>query len=173
MFGRKSSKVLGQQAMRILIVSDTHRRIKPLQDVLEKIGPLDMLIHLGDSEGQDLYIREIAGCPCHIVAGNCDYGGSLPLEEVITIGKYQALLTHGHRYVVSATTVILADKAANYGCQIAMYGHTHVPEIKYERGVTLLNPGSLSLPRQSNLRGSYILMEIDREGEAHYTICYL
>ena len=37
--------------MRILIVSDTHRRDGNFRRVLEKTGPIDMLIHLGDTEG--------------------------------------------------------------------------------------------------------------------------
>ena len=41
------------------------------------------------------------------------------------------------------------------------------------KGITVLNPGSLSFPRQDGRRPSYMLMEIDREGEAHYTVNYL
>ena len=37
----------------------------------------------------------------------------------------------------------------------------------------MLNPGSLTKPRPFNAAPSYILMEIDREGQAHYTICRL
>ena len=36
--------------MKILIVSDTHRKDGNLYDVIEKEKPLDMLIHLGDAE---------------------------------------------------------------------------------------------------------------------------
>ena len=39
--------------MRILIVSDTHRRDGNFRRVLEKTGPIDMLIHLGDTEGSE------------------------------------------------------------------------------------------------------------------------
>ena len=54
-----------------------------------------------------------------------------------------------------------------------MYGHTHVPIINQGRDVTILNPGSLTLPRQDGFANTYILMEIDREGEAHFTLCKL
>ena len=37
--------------MRILIVSDTHRHEENLEIVLQREKNLDMLIHLGDSEG--------------------------------------------------------------------------------------------------------------------------
>ena len=39
--------------MKILIVSDTHRRDGNLKEVLARSGPLDMLIHLGDAEGSE------------------------------------------------------------------------------------------------------------------------
>ena len=38
--------------MRILIVSDTHKAHGNLERVLEKEGPVDMMIHLGDVEGK-------------------------------------------------------------------------------------------------------------------------
>ena len=71
------------------------------------------------------------------------------------------------------TNRLLADEARARGCDIAMYGHTHRPCVEYEGGITLVNPGSLSFPRQENRRPSYMVMEIDRKGEAHYTICYV
>ena len=37
--------------MKILIVSDTHRKDKNLERVIEREKPLDMFIHLGDAEG--------------------------------------------------------------------------------------------------------------------------
>ena len=39
--------------MKILIVSDTHRKDDNLKKVIEKTSPLDMLIHLGDAEGSE------------------------------------------------------------------------------------------------------------------------
>ena len=37
----------------------------------------------------------------------------------------------------------------------------------------VINPGSLSYPRQPGRKPSYIMMELEREGEAHFTIHYL
>ena len=39
--------------MKVLIVSDTHRRNGNLQEVIERTAPFDMLIHLGDAEGSE------------------------------------------------------------------------------------------------------------------------
>ena len=44
--------------MKILIVSDTHRRDGNLRAIIEKQSPFDMLIHLGDTEGSEIYFKE-------------------------------------------------------------------------------------------------------------------
>src|SRR5699024_12389773 len=65
----------------ILIVSDTHKAHGNLERVLEKEGPVDMMIHLGDVEGIADYIEALAGCPVHMVSGNNDFFSHLPWEE--------------------------------------------------------------------------------------------
>ena len=159
--------------MKILIVSDTHRRHHALETVLEKVKPIDMLIHLGDSEGYEDYIEALADCPVEIVAGNNDFFSRLDREKEIYIGKYKAFLTHGHYYYVSLNKESIIQEARSRGCDIVMFGHTHVPYLHQEDGITALNPGSISYPRQEGRRPSYIIMESDKEGEAHYTINYL
>lgn len=159
--------------MRILIVSDTHGKHTNLEIVLEKLKPLDMLIHLGDAEREEYYIEAIAECPVEIIAGNNDFFSQLPREKEIQIGKYKVLLTHGHYYYVSVGTEPLCKEAVARGADIVMFGHTHRPCIEYKDNLVALNPGSLSYPRQEGHKPSYILMEIDRDGEAHYTLNYL
>ena len=56
---------------------------------------------------------------------------------------------------------------------IVMFGHTHRPLLEYGDAVIALNPGSLSYPRQEGKRPSYIIMDIDKKGEAHFEIEYL
>ena len=159
--------------MKILIVSDTHGHSENLEKVLEQTGPLDHFIHLGDVEGQEDYIEVIAGCPVHMVSGNNDFFSDLPREEEFWIGEYHIIITHGHYYGVSVGTERLKEEAMLRGIDIVMYGHTHRPEIDMEDQVTVLNPGSLSYPRQIGRRPSFLMMEIDGAGEAHYTIHYL
>ena len=77
--------------MKVLIVSDTHRRHGNLETVLENVGKMDLLIHLGDAEGEEDYIEAIAGCPVEIIAGNNDFFSNLDKEKVILLGKYKVL----------------------------------------------------------------------------------
>ena len=67
--------------MKILIVSDTHKSHRNLEKVIERTDHIDMLIHLGDTEGGEDYIRALADCPAHIVSGNNDFFSDLPREE--------------------------------------------------------------------------------------------
>lgn len=159
--------------MKILIVSDTHRHDSNLVKVIEKVGTMDRLIHLGDVEGSEDYIRSLVSCPVHIVSGNNDFFCDLPREEEFELGKYHVLITHGHYYYVSLDTQEIRRQAISRGVDIVMFGHTHRPYLEIEDEVTLLNPGSISYPRQEGHRPSFMIMEIDQEGEAHYTVNYL
>ncbi len=159
--------------MRILIVSDTHRHNENLEIVMQREKNLDMLIHLGDSEGSEDYIRTIAECPCYIVAGNNDYFSNLRKDIKMNIGKYKVLLTHGHHYYVSLGTETIISEGLAQDIDIVMFGHTHRPLIDIRYNITALNPGSLSYPRQEGKIPTYIMMTIDDKGEAHYEIKYV
>lgn len=159
--------------MRILIVSDTHRHDQNLKEVLLRAGPIDRLIHLGDAEGSEDYIRQIANCPVNIVRGNNDFYCDLPREEEFTLGRYKVLITHGHYYYVSLNMQEIMRQAKARNMDIVMFGHTHRPLIKLEDGIAFLNPGSISYPRQEGRKPSFIIMEIDKQGEAHYSINFI
>lgn len=159
--------------MKILIVSDTHRHDSNLEKVIQKIGAIDCLIHLGDVEGSEERIRSMVNCPVHIVSGNNDFFCDLPREEEFELEKYHVLITHGHYYYVSLDAQEIRRQAIARGADIVMFGHTHKPYLEIGEDVTVLNPGSISYPRQDGHRPSYMIMEIDRDGEAHYTVNYL
>lgn len=159
--------------MKVLIVSDTHGMDGNLEKVLKKEEPIDAMIHLGDVEGSEDYIRALTDAPVYMVAGNNDFYSDLPGQAVITIEGYRIFITHGHGYHVSYSPSRLVAEAIHRGAQIAMYGHTHVPHLEMIEGITVLNPGSLSLPRQAGREPSYIIMEIKEDGQAHFDIHYL
>ena len=159
--------------MKVLIVSDTHGRDTTLKRLLEQVKPIDMLVHCGDVEGSEDYIRAMAGCPVHIVAGDNDFFCDLPKEEEFLIGKYRVLLTHGHYYYISMGAQMIKEDARARGFDIVMFGHTHRPYLEQDREIVVLNPGSLSYPRQEGRKPSYIIMDLDREGQAHFTINYI
>ena len=158
--------------MKILVVSDSHGRDGNLEAVLERVKPIDMLIHCGDVEGSEDYLEVIAECPVHIVAGNNDYFSDLNREEEFYIGKHKVLLTHGHYYYVSMNTKRIRQEAEERGCDLVLFGHTHKPLVEQHAAVTVCNPGSISYPRQEGRKPSFLIVEQDRFGELHYTINY-
>lgn len=103
--------------MKILIVSDTHRRDENLKAVIEQNLPLDMFIHLGDAEGSEDRIYQWLNPECRIemVLGNNDFFSMLDREREVRIGKYRALLTHGHYYGVSVGMERLKEEARARG----------------------------------------------------------
>ena len=159
--------------MKILIVSDTHGSLHNFDTVIEREKEIDMLLHLGDVEGDDDYIEKVMDCPVHIVGGNNDYFSRLPGEMEIRIGSHKVFLTHGHGYHVSVDTRRLKQAARARGADIVMYGHTHRPEIDLEDDVKVINPGSLSYPRQAGRKATYIIMEIGNTGTAEFYLKYV
>lgn len=160
--------------MRILIVSDTHRKNDNYQKVVNMMGPLDLIIHCGDAEGSEYFLTQMADCPVQIVLGNSDYFSELPRELEFNIDKYKVWVTHGHNYYVSMGNEFIKREAKAKDVDIVFYGHTHRPVIDTStEGIIAVNPGSLTFPRQEGNRPSYAIMEIDRFGELHFTIAYL
>ena len=104
--------------MKILIVSDTHGRLENLERVIEMTKPIDALIHLGDVEGQEDYIRRLVPCAAYMVSGNNDFFSMLPRELEFELGKYKVLITHGHYYYVSLNTEELRRQARSRGKDI-------------------------------------------------------
>ena len=157
--------------MKILIVSDSHGRCYYLERAYNRVKPIDLLIHLGDLEGDQEYIRAIAECPVEFVSGNNDYFTNIPREKVIDVGKYKVMLTHGHRYGVNAGVDHLKYIASLNKADIVMFGHTHQPLIDLKDDtIWAINPGSITLPRQLGRIPTFIVMEIDSVGEAHFTL---
>lgn len=155
---------------RVLIVSDSHGKNENIQKALEKAGKIDLMIHLGDVGREYLQVERMAGVPTYMVAGNNDYGGFLRDMCVIYIGSHKVLLTHGHRQGVHFGVDRLRYLALENECDIAMYGHTHVPFLD-EGDVTILNPGSISMPRQMGHKKTFMIMEIDEEEKVSYKLC--
>ncbi len=149
---------------KILVISDTHRNVHKIEEVLKREPQIDLVLHLGDLEGHGEYIEQVTGCPLEAVRGNCDYSTSYPYDSMIELGGHMIFMTHGHRYSVDYDLYELEDMARGCGANIAMYGHTHRPYFEQkEDGFIILNPGSLGSPRQASRAPSYMIMELDEE----------
>ena len=160
--------------MKILAVIDTHGEITNFRKALAKVKPIDYLFHCGDVEGQADLIRRLAGVPCAFVRGNNDFDNDLNYEEVVELGGHRFLIVHGHRHGVYWGTGDLKERAKELGCDIALFGHTHRPMLdESDPTVTVINPGSITLPRQENHLPSYAVIEITPRKQVLVTINYL
>lgn len=153
--------------MRSLIVSDTHGKHDNFDAVLEREGKIDLLIHAGDVH-DERYIEAALNCPKHMVAGNNDYFTFLPKEKEFSLGNYRVYLVHGHQYHVSFGMQRIESIARQKKADIVIYGHTHMPREEKLGELLLLNPGSLSEPRQKGRVATYILAEVDEKGVLTY-----
>ena len=112
--------------MKVLIISDTHGKSSCLKQIHDIVGDVDMLIHLGDVEGDEKLIHDLFDCEIHMVRGNCDYNPELPIYDEFNIGDKSAFITHGHRYGVNSGISYLEELIDTEGYDFVMYGHTHV-----------------------------------------------
>ncbi len=154
----------------ILVVSDSHGQYFYLEQLQKKVPRPDYIIHLGDVARDQDYISALFGCAVDMVAGNNDYFTDLPAEFTFREGKHVIWATHGHGYSVYHGTDRLVKRAKALGADTVMFGHTHCPCVDLKEGICLVNPGSISLPRQESRKPTYILMRVGEDGEVDYRV---
>lgn len=147
--------------MRILVVSDTHRRQIDLIDRLIELQKPDLILHLGDNVEDGENISKIFGIETLIVKGNGDLHSDYPYDRIVDVEGKRIFMTHGHRYSVKMGFMSLYYKGLEVGADIVLYGHTHVPVNVNEKGIIIMNPGSPSLPRQKQKTKTMGLIEIN------------
>ena len=141
--------------MKVLIVSDTHGNHFNLDRILDQAGAVDMFIHLGDVEGGEEYLDAVVDCEKHMVKGN------------------KIFITHGHGYYVSLDPEYIKEEGKARNADIVMFGHTHRPYLDQGKEITVLNPGSVSYPRQEGRKGSYMIMELNENEKPCFHQYYL
>ena len=160
--------------MKILVTSDSHGNSTLLYKAAEKENP-DMFIHLGDIEDDADEVAKRIGAPkipCVFIKGNCDsyYSrGNLQSSAVFSLKGHRFYCTHGHIQSVNYGLDKLVFYALDEDCDIALYGHTHIPFNEFIEGsfgagkVHVMNPGSIALPRGGSSR-SYMVIDLKDSG---------
>ncbi len=93
------------------------------------------------------------------VRGNCDTEVdqmvlSFPVLAdygILTVGNRMIYATHGHKYNPETLPPLQKGDAL-------LYGHIHVPKCYTENDILILNPGSVSIPKE-NSEHSYMILE--------------
>lgn len=156
--------------MKYLICSDIHGSAGAcahIKNVFES-SSFDYLILLGDilyhgprnplpeSHEPKKVVEILNSIACKIIAcrGNCDcevdqFLLQFPIMQdysFITDNGTKIFATHGHIY--NAQTLPFLQ-----GIDILLYGHTHIQELRKGNNLTICNPGSISLPKNSSKAG--------------------
>ncbi|MCM3757893.1 metallophosphoesterase [Sporosarcina aquimarina] len=153
--------------MKIIITGDTHipgRGSKLPKRLLNACSDADFIIHTGDWCSPEVFetlssLAEVKG-----VYGNVDgedMRALVPARQLIDIGGLRIGLVHGHGD--KKTTEQRAIEAfAEEQVDVIVFGHSHIPVIKYFKGVLLMNPGSPTDKRKLPFY-SFITLEIGNE----------
>ncbi len=139
--------------MKIVILSDSHGYPARIRRVMEMHRDADLVCFLGDGLSDLAGVETRYGIPVYAVRGNCDGFGlydATPETRIVERAGHRLLLTHGHRFGAKGGTGGLIAAARAEGCDIVLFGHTHLPLESYvpEYGMYLFNPGSLGHPRE-------------------------
>ena len=159
--------------MKVLVIADTHAQDDAFLEVLSREQPFDALLHAGDFEGSEFVYRELTDVPFYYVAGNNDFFTDAPNEQVVTLMGCRIFMTHGHMRDADFGYDKIVAEARRRRAKIAIFGHTHIPVAQIQGGVLLLNPGSLSWPRQENHRFSYMVLTLENGRASSWAIRYL
>ena len=123
--------------------------------------------------GNNIYILMAADGSAAVIDPGFEAGRILAEIKRLNAKVQYVLLTHGHSYGVSMGREGLAEEAKSRGCDVAMFGHTHRPFLETVKGVLLVNPGSLSYPRQEGRQPSYLLLTAQADGTLDFSQNYL
>lgn len=137
--------------MKILVVSDSHHDDETLRKIAIKHSDCDFYFHLGDSQSSKENIS-----PFISVKGNCDYFSSDLIKYISTVTPYGKLYAeHIPFYQMNI------NKLKKEGYKIYLHGHTHRKRNEVIDGIHIINPGSISYPRDSH--SSYCLLNISKD----------
>jgi len=152
---------------RFAVVADTHG--KPHPATAQRIRELepDVILHAGDIGELQVLDRLAELAPVFAVRGNIDVQTS-QVPDVVTLElmdgermKLRLLLLHIAVYGPKLRAEV-ARLAQSERASLVVCGHSHVPFIGRDRGLTLFNPGSIG-PRRFQLPIMLGAIDISRD----------
>jgi len=155
--------------MRIGIISDSHGKRTALTKAINRLGKVDIIFHLGDLYTDAIYIENTFSIHTVYVRGNCDFSQDADLYKEIELDGKRFFLTHGHMYRVKWGLQYLKQATKGDKYDIVLFGHTHIPQVLFDRDVLYMNPGSSAEPR-SGKKPTIGLIEISQGRIVPYII---
>lgn len=153
--------------MKIVVTGDTHMLSKGKQlpaRLLRELETTDLIIHAGDWSSMEVYHMLAKYGPVKGVYGNVDGEEMMekfPFKEMLTVKGYRIGVVHGHGD--KKTTEKRALEAfSGDEADVIIFGHSHIPMIRYFKKILLLNPGSPT-DKRALPHYSFAVLEIGEE----------
>lgn len=130
--------------MKILLVSDSHRDVKYLYEVVEKENP-NIIMYAGDHSSDAYDLNLDFDIPVYIVRGNCDYDDytGIDIEEIKIEGLGKVILTHGHLFDVKKNMNSIYTMGVEKNANMVIFGHTHIQHLSEFNNILFVNPGAI------------------------------
>lgn len=129
-----------------------------MQKALELYGEVDYIFHLGDYAGDAEFLRLNSRAQVLAVRGNCDFISKEPYFDEVVLGGHRIILTHGHKLNAKYSVDRLFYYAQEHDAKAILFGHTHVAMTEFVDGIWLINPGSISEPREGFRSAAQLLI---------------
>lgn len=153
--------------MKLVILSDTHmpKKGKRLPHrLIKELKGANLIIHAGDWNSMEVYDMLSKYAPVKGVHGNTDnedITANFPAKNIVTIKNFRIGLVHGHGD--KKTTEKRAWEAFDEeSLDVIIFGHSHIPFLRYFKKVLLINPGSLT-DKRTQPYYSFAVMNIEDE----------
>ncbi len=140
--------------MKLFVTGDTHGHLDKIRKIYPHLKGIDMIIHTGDMQRDAYEMEKEFNIPVVSVPGNCDGSHSAGDFATVRTEYGNILVTHGHMQNAGYCCDRLLYLCEENNCSAVIFGHTHVPVYEEYSGIYLLNPGSLTRPRDGS-QGSY------------------
>lgn len=173
---RQTLTLRRDEKLRLVVVADTHARPDPRGLAFVAAQKPDHILHGGDIGSPAVLDALAAIASVTAVRGNID-GQMAGVPDVVTIDVRDGdatlltmLLLHVALYgpKLRADAVRLARAA---GASLVVCGHSHVPFMGRDKGLAVLNAGSIG-PRRFRLPIVFAVVDIARDGvKMHHVSC--
>ena len=143
--------------MRIGLVSDTHKLVRP--EIFPALEGVELILHAGDVGGRSVIDELSAIAPVRAVYGNTDMPGEPGLQAnlALVIDGLSIHVSHGHEVGGGPTAERLLSR---YTADIIVFGHTHQPLVERSGRRLVINPGAAG-PRRFKLQPSVALLTVE------------
>jgi putative phosphoesterase len=137
---------------------------------LRELADADLILHAGDFVAASVLdeLRQLA--PVEAVYGNMDDAelqATLPERRVVEVEGMRLGLVH-----IPGPAAGREERLVSWfpGCDVVVYGHTHVPQLVQNRGAWIVNPGSPTERRRAPRRSMVVARVSDGRFEPEHVL---